>query len=516
MATDMNVTATAAATGPYEAPVLAKIAAINYLPTTIGVAIRFMELGKNPDTEPREYAHVLRSDSSLATKLLSLANSSWFGVRNRVTRVEAAVNLLGLATVRTLSVSYCITGLHHELRLTREEARLFWTSALCKAVAAQQFAQLHDPGLGEEAFTAGLFEDLAIPFMYAVAPEQMQAMLRDVSSNWHTHLGRDRQLFRLDHTDLGRIIVQKLELPEVFIDAVAFHHDHQRLRECIPNEALADAVYLAGLFPHLADHWNPGDAAEMKEFIAARGHGADPVAFLASVQKEFDRLDAFFDEKSVATLHLLELLECAGREAADNTTRLVGNVQELMQQAATAGLQVHDLMAQQSEIELAAATDPLTGASNRDGFYARARDVLVRADRYSIPFALVFLHIDCFKQINDTQGHAQGDQTLRRLVALVRQIAGREGVVGRIGGDEFLVLMLECTPAQAEQRVRSVLSQFAEGGQVPLRATLSAGMVWAAGKGKVAALDELIALSDNLMYQSKRSGGNHLNWKTVD
>lgn len=129
--------AVAARAGTIEQQVLARIESMSCLPITAAVAMKFMELGKDPQAGSSEYSKVISSDSSLSTKMLSMANSSWFGIRNKVTKVQVAVNLLGLGTVRTLAISYCLTGLHNELRLTADESSMFWMASLYKAVAAR-------------------------------------------------------------------------------------------------------------------------------------------------------------------------------------------------------------------------------------------------------------------------------------------------------------------------------------------------------------------------------------------
>ena len=97
---------------------------------------------------PGEYAKIICSDSALSSKLLSLANSSWFGVRNQVTKPLMAINLLGLGTVRTLAISYCLTGLHNNLGLSADESRTFWTASLSKAVAARLLCRVARPAEG--------------------------------------------------------------------------------------------------------------------------------------------------------------------------------------------------------------------------------------------------------------------------------------------------------------------------------------------------------------------------------
>lgn len=317
-----------------------RIASLSYLPTTAAVAMRFVELGKNPDAEPTDYAKVISSDSSLSSKLLSLANSSWFGVRNKVTKPQTAVNLLGLGTVRTLAISYCLTGLHNDLHLAPEESKMFWSASLCKAAAARQYAQYFDEKLAEEAFTAGLFQDFAMPIMFAVAKDIFVPILQDRQINWQVRLQKERELFHLDHAEMGRAIAQKLALPEVFVDAIAFHHRPDNLKGMITKAPLAEAVQVAALFPHTLEAWNHDDAEQLKQFIAEKlgPRGVDPATYLEVVQKKFNEIYGYFEQGEAPQTKLTELLEMAIREAADNTTRLIGTVHELLQQAVTSGL----------------------------------------------------------------------------------------------------------------------------------------------------------------------------------
>src|SRR5688500_1631232 len=162
-----------------EQQVRPRLDTLSYLPPTIAVAMQFIELGKDPEPDPAEYAKVIGSDPSLSAKVLALANSSWFGIRNRVTRPQMAINLLGLGTVRTLAITYCLTGLHHDLKLTADEARMFWSASLCKAVAAKHYANHFDSKLSAEAFACGLFQDFAIPVMFSAARDKQFPLLQN-------------------------------------------------------------------------------------------------------------------------------------------------------------------------------------------------------------------------------------------------------------------------------------------------------------------------------------------------
>src|SRR3954452_14630752 len=269
-----------------EQQVRKKIELLSYLPTTTAVAMKFVELGRDPGANPTDYARLIESDASLSCKLLALANSSWFGVRNQVTSPQVAITLLGLATVRTLALSYCLTGLNHDLKLSAAETEGFWSAALCKAVAARQYARRIQPAIADQAFTAGLFQDFAIPVMYAVAKSAGRA-LPDGTVNAATRLEMERKMFRLDHAELGRLIAEKLELPEPFADLVGFHHRYPLLREVLGDAGLADATYVASLFGHTVDLCNTADASELHGFVGERNVIHDVATFLNEVEAEY-------------------------------------------------------------------------------------------------------------------------------------------------------------------------------------------------------------------------------------
>ena len=304
----------------------ARVECLSFLPTTVGVAMKLVELRKDPKAGANEYAKIIASDASLCTKVLALANSSWFGVRNKVTKPLVAVNLLGLGTVRTLAINTCLTGLHHELRLTPEEARRLWAASLCKAVAAKQFAWLNNATVADEAFAAGLMQDLALPILYACARTPIGAMLEDVGLDVASRLRGEQAICDLDHMQLGDLVAKRLQLPELFGAAVAHHHDLEALRSCVGEQTVASAVYAASLFPHMLNGWNPADAAELRSFFDKQtgGRSGSFEQYLETVQTLFASLYRYFDGGSAPEARLMELLTLATREAADSAIEMIG------------------------------------------------------------------------------------------------------------------------------------------------------------------------------------------------
>jgi diguanylate cyclase (GGDEF)-like protein/PAS domain S-box-containing protein len=155
-----------------------------------------------------------------------------------------------------------------------------------------------------------------------------------------------------------------------------------------------------------------------------------------------------------------------------------------------------------------AATDPLTGLANHRTFHEQLRLEVTRARRYDRPLALVLLDLDHFKQINDTYGHAAGDQVIQEIARRLRGQARDAELVARIGGEEFAWLLPESDDEgarSAAERVRQVViaQPFAAAG----RLTISAGVADLAHAGSP---EQLFQLADAALYAAKSRGRNNV------
>lgn len=173
----------------------------------------------------------------------------------------------------------------------------------------------------------------------------------------------------------------------------------------------------------------------------------------------------------------------------------------------------HALQDAHKELERLALTDELTGLSNRRHFMQQLGNEHHRALRYKHPVCLAILDLDHFKKINDRFGHVAGDDVLRHFSCVLRQSLRKQDVIGRLGGEEFALLLPETTQQDAMvllQRIRHVLSsvtldEIASG----FLYTFSAGLSELKHESPLNCKD-WIHLTDQALYQAKASGRNQV------
>ncbi len=155
-----------------------------------------------------------------------------------------------------------------------------------------------------------------------------------------------------------------------------------------------------------------------------------------------------------------------------------------------------------------ANTDSLTGLPNRRAFEDAWRRMVQRAERDKSPLALMVMDIDHFKRVNDTHGHAAGDEALRVLGWALKNHLRPGDLCARLGGEEFVFAMPGATPEVARMRAEELLKMPLMYGQngsgEPLGVTLSVGLTdWRASD---AAPHATIARADAALYEAKRDG----------
>lgn len=165
------------------------------------------------------------------------------------------------------------------------------------------------------------------------------------------------------------------------------------------------------------------------------------------------------------------------------------------------------------DLEKQAYTDYLTGLNNRRSFIERTEIELYRKERYGREFSLIMFDIDYFKYINDKYGHNTGDLVLKEIANICRNVLREVDIVGRIGGEEFAILLPETDIVQATLVAERLRVSISNGKVFP---TLNEEVKFAASFGVTftkdanKSINELLNQADNALYKAKNSGRNRV------
>jgi diguanylate cyclase (GGDEF)-like protein len=161
-----------------------------------------------------------------------------------------------------------------------------------------------------------------------------------------------------------------------------------------------------------------------------------------------------------------------------------------------------------------ARTDALTGITNWRSFHEILTVEIQRAQRYPYPITLAYLDIDNFKQVNDQQGHNQGDILLKGVAQTLSKGIRSTDVVARIGGDEFIVMMPYTNRDQAQQvlpRIHQTLLLFIERNKFPVGFSIGVTTF----ENPSTDVDDMVSVADSVMYQAKQSGKNQIVYQVL-
>lgn len=453
--------------------------------------------------ETERIIHVIERDPPLAARVLAVVNSAALGVAAEISGIPRAVHLLGASRARSI-------GLAHGLRLLADAAALsahvrdtLWANAITKAAAAALFVRHDAVDLADRAFALGLLQDIGLPMLIQIDPDWYAHHLLSgqPTVSWSA---AERQRFGFDHAEAGFALLTRWGAPEGLADAVRRHHES--LDELPGDEAqtlLALAGHAAALLPHA---WELPTERQRHRLnaIHARFLGdrfATPDAFAHAAAADARKLagrephvDPREDEQMRRRL----------REAASDD--MIGTILTLCRFEGRLLRQRDNL----AELRRKAYTDALSRVLNRRGFNALGDRRLHEAGQLGQSICCMMIDVDDFKEINDTHGHRAGDLVLRRVGKLLRRAIRRQDVVGRVGGDEFAVLIAGAGVDEAE-RFAHMVARAIDGKQVRRGETaidihVSVGAVYVGQAPPALHIADLLDAADAAMYDRKHDG----------
>jgi diguanylate cyclase (GGDEF)-like protein len=196
--------------------------------------------------------------------------------------------------------------------------------------------------------------------------------------------------------------------------------------------------------------------------------------------------------------------------AVDTKSRSFSSVEgELLSSLASTAVQILEMRRRVKEVRDLAVTDGLTGIANRTGLELEIEKAIAVLQRHGLPFSLLYIDVDRFKQVNDERGHEAGDELLRLIGNTLGDRTRREETSGRIGGDEFAILMIGAKESEGRQAAAAVKERL-DAAVIQAGFPVSFSMGLALFTTPPVSVQAALGTADRLLYNAKRQGKNQI------
>ncbi len=215
------------------------------------VAAEVIQLTNNPQVDARALKQCIENDPALTAKILRVVNSSLFGLSREVSDLNQALALLGTKPLKLLVLGFSLPeNLFAEV--AREQLQWYWRATLVRAVAAREISEQWWGQSGDDAFLAGLLQDIGVLVLLGQLQEPYAQFLGRVIEE-HLDYGRiELESLGFNHTELSASLLQSWKMPEVLVAAIAESRDYLALAaKDTPAAALARVLHLATLLAEL-------------------------------------------------------------------------------------------------------------------------------------------------------------------------------------------------------------------------------------------------------------------------
>lgn len=217
---------------------------IHSLPTLPSVVMVLNQRLSSDHTSSGDVAEIIERDHALASQVLRLANSSFFGLRSKVSSIRQAVSLMGFSTIGNLALATSVLQHFSSVGDTAFKPKLFWQHSIAVAAASKRLAEIFRLEQRDEAFTAGLLHDIGVMIFLCWMKEDFTRMLKLQEENGISVLEAERKVFSLTHTEVGMHLGEHWHFPKSLVDSIRWHHEPNRSKE---YSDLVSTIHLADI-----------------------------------------------------------------------------------------------------------------------------------------------------------------------------------------------------------------------------------------------------------------------------
>ncbi|MGQ9575520.1 MAG: HDOD domain-containing protein [Thermoguttaceae bacterium] len=267
---------------------LKKILSHAQLPALPQSAIRLLELSQDPENGPADFAVPIESDPGLAGQVLRFVNSSYFGFSKEISSVKLAITLVGIRTIKNFALWSAVFSLMPNPKCGPFDLRSLWQDSLRRALFARWVGKTLGMKESEEAFSAALLQDMAVPLLAKEATEAYKRLLQARNESRLRLSALERHAFGWTHAEAAGLMARQWNLPEDFVAMIENHLDVERWIDQTAQQPGHVAVSLSAFLPAVADPvWH--EYPQLEGFYERiRTPGSPPLGeLLARIDEEF-------------------------------------------------------------------------------------------------------------------------------------------------------------------------------------------------------------------------------------
>ena len=471
-------------------PIIQQIVQHDDIPSPPTVAARLLELVSKPDARIDEIAKVLSADPKLSAKLIDYCNSPIVATKRPTSSLQQAVTVLGMRTVRLLSLSFSLMDTRGGNGFPYEA---FWRKSLADAIAAKQLARFCGKN-PDECFLLGLVFNIGLVGIGTACGDDVRQRFGESGDFDALTPEVEQECVGASRYEIGGHLLEDWNFPSEMVQTV------KRFDPC-DLESDTEMFYVSQELGSLVLSPEP-DPRKIRETRKTAE------ALLEVGNETFDGIvDAMLEEwRGYEGLFDFEAIPFESIKDLENRAR-----ESIVAISLHMEKTINELTEKQEELRELAMIDSLTRLKNRSAYDQEVGGILELHHRHGRSFGMILADIDEFKMFNDRYGHAAGDQVLRAVAECLDGHSRKYDTVYRFGGEEFAVIVSDCdydpTIRVAERlRVAVEALEVDYEGEM-LSVTASFGVCWVEN-GWISKIEDLFNQADANLYEAKRAGRN--------
>jgi putative nucleotidyltransferase with HDIG domain len=212
------------------------------IPAVPVVAVKVLRLVDDPHASIRDLQRVIMADQAIASRVLRVANSAFYGRRQRIDTISEAITVLGLKSIKTITLAVSTREVYRRFGLVEQK---LWEHSLGVSVACGIIASQVSIVKAEEAVVAGLVHDIGKVIMNNSHPDRFNILMQNLYERSVAFTSLEGEVFGFTHAEVGSLLAEKWGFPEDLRRAILYHHSMASSDPALDGEVIIAAVALA-------------------------------------------------------------------------------------------------------------------------------------------------------------------------------------------------------------------------------------------------------------------------------